>query len=419
MLDATSFDAALKEYYTEQKIEELTYQNRPFMALLPKKEDFYGDVLPVVVHFGNPQGRSASFAQAKKRGALSNSLIRKFLMTRVKDYGYVTIDNETMEASANDRGAFMSARTVEIDGMFNSLSQSLATALTRDGYGQIGQIKAGSSVAGTTLTLEDPQDIVNFEVGMELMVAAAVSSGTLRAVGSSTNGLIVTGIDRDAGTLTLGFNANDATNGIPTIAASDYLFIAGDRENAASPVRLRLAGFEAWIPRTAPTSAPFFGVDRTIDVTRLAGLRPDLSGLPIEEAVQAMGKKADREGATYTDVFLHPDRWGDLSIALGSKVQFVDVKANASLGFRAIKVHAPWGDVNVLSDRTIPYTRMFGVNRSDWVIHSLGKLIKPMGGDGLKFLRLSSEDGVESRWGYYANMYCRKPRNQVNANIGS
>lgn len=46
-LDLTSFDFALKEYYTDEKVEDLVYRDNPFLAMVPKREDFYGKKLPV------------------------------------------------------------------------------------------------------------------------------------------------------------------------------------------------------------------------------------------------------------------------------------------------------------------------------------------------------------------------------------
>lgn len=413
MLDLTSFDAALKEYYTADKVEDLTYQNRPFLALVPKSEDFYGDVHPVPVYYGNPQGRSASFARAKARGANSSSKLKKFMLTRVSDYGYVTIDNETMLASQNDKGAFMRARTTEINGIINSLAQSVATALAGTGYGEIGQIQTGSSVSGTTITLQDPDSVVNFEVDMELVVAAAYNTGATRALGSSGNGLIITAIDRDAGTLTFAYNVNDSTNGIPAIAADDYLFVRGDRDEGSSPSMVKLAGVQAWCPASAPGSTAFFGVDRTADVVRLGGIRKDLSGYPIEEALIEGANYAFREGASIDHYIMHTSKFSDLVKALGSKVQYVDVKASASIGFRAVEVHGPNGTVRVLGDRTWNKNIISGLTLNTWELKSLGKLFQAVPGDGLEVLRLSDSDGVEARFGYYANLKNKAPGQNI------
>ena len=141
-LDLTSFDAALKQHYTNDAIENLVYKDNPFFALVAKYEEFGGRNLPIPLIYGNPQGRSATFSNAQTRGGTTNSQITDFVLTRVKDYSIATIDNETLEASKGNQNAFMEAATTEIDGAINSLTRSLAVAQFRGSDGSIGQVSA-------------------------------------------------------------------------------------------------------------------------------------------------------------------------------------------------------------------------------------------------------------------------------------
>lgn len=404
-LDMTSFDAALKEYYNDEAVENMVYKNNPFLALVPKREDFYGRNLPVPIIFGNPQGRSATFSRAQTRGQVSNSQVEQFTMTRIKDYGVATIDNETLEASKNDKGAFLEAATVEIDGIINSITRSLATAQYRSGYGNIGVIGANAT---TTITLATIQDITNFEVGMELDLSLSESSNVLKAYGTSGNGLIVTGVNRTTGVLTFGFNVNDATNGIPTIANGDVIFVRGDRQNSATPARLKIAGLDAWIPSSTPSATAFFGVDRTSDPTRLGGQRIDGTAMPIEEALIEAATVIGQEGGSPDHVFMNFAKYSALEKSLGSKVQYADLKVG-EIAFRGIRVNGPAGEIKVVPDQNCPFNRAYMLSLDVWKHASLGKSVRVLDTDGLQMLRQSSDDGVEVRYGYYANLYCRAP----------
>jgi hypothetical protein len=404
-LDMTSFDAALKEYYTDQVVQNMVYKNNPLLALIPKDEKFFGRNRPQPIIYGNPQGRSANFVRAQTRGALEASRLREFLVTRKKDYAIATIDNETIEATKNDAGAFLEAATVEINGAIQNLTRSLAVKQYRLGFGSVGTV---GSFATTTITLGQPEDVTNFEVGMELDLAAAEATGTLRAYGTSTNGLIVTGVNRATGVLTFGFNVNDATNGIPTIANADTIFIRGDRENVASPAMLCVAGLEAWCPYTSPTSASFFGVDRSVDPTRLGGLRLDGSTRPIEEALIDAATLVAREGGSPDHCFLSYGKYTDLEKALGAKVQYLDLKVG-DVGFRALRVNGPNGDIKIIPDQNCPTNRAHMLQLDTWKHCSLGKAVRVIDTDGLQMLRQSTADGVEVRYGYYANLSCAAP----------
>src|SRR5579863_3252656 len=155
---------------------------------MPKMEEFYGDDLKLPIIYGNPQGRSRNFTQAQARALATSSKVSAFKLTRVKDYSIADIDNETILASQNNMGAFLSAATVEVDGAINSCTRNLAISLYRSGYGDIGQI---GSISNATITLSNPDDVTHFENGMMLDLSAT-QSGALRAYGSSGNGLIIT-----------------------------------------------------------------------------------------------------------------------------------------------------------------------------------------------------------------------------------
>jgi hypothetical protein len=366
--------------------------------------------------YGNPQGRSADFTRAQTRGAATSSKLEDFVLLRVKDYSIATVDNETLEASKGSENAFMEALTTEIDGAINSLTRSIAVAMYGSGFGNIGTI-ATSSFAVTVLTLNNINDITNFEVGMELVVSASVSSNTLRALGSSGNGLIITGIDRSAGTLTFGFNVNDAVNGIPTIAQNDVLFVRGDRQDSATPSALKISGLPAWLPYGGPSSTAFFSVDRTQDSVRLGGLYYDGSAVPIEEAlIEGAGRVAQLGNGKIDHYFMDYPTYNSLEKALGSKVVYIDLKVG-QIAFRGLQVAGPRGMINVVPDQNCPSGTVFGLQLDMWKLYSLGKAVRVIESDGLSYLRQSSSDGIEVRYGFYGQMGCRGPGYNINIKV--
>lgn len=403
-LDMTSFDAALKEYYVDQRVQNLTYRRNPLLALMPKREDFVGRNMPIDLIYGNPQGRSATFetAQANK----TDLKVEAFTLTRAKDYGLASIDNETMEASASDKGAFLRAATAQIDGVLDAVSNSLGVALFGSGSGARAQVYAEPSEAATTvITLKNIQDIVKFEVGMTVNIHSAESGGSQRTTDGTDNSWKITAVDRDAGTITL----DDAYDSSGSIAASDYIFVEGDRGSM-------MKGLLAWLPSSAPSSALFFGVDRSVDPTRLGGVRYDGSSEPIEEALIGAAARLAREGASPDHVFMSFNKWAQLEKSLGSKVQYIDaVNSVASVGFRAIQVHGPQGPIKVIADRNCPDDRAFMLQMDTWKLCSLGAAPKILKQDGLMLLRDATADSAEVRVGYYAQLGCSAPG--FNANI--
>lgn len=396
-LDLTTFAAALKQHYTNDRIENMVYKDNPLLAMLPKYEQFGGENLKLPIKFGIPQGRSASFtnAQANK----TNSQTKAFLLTRDRDYSLASIDNETIEASKGNSNAFMEAATFEIDGAIESATRSLAIALYGTGSGSLGQVSA--SVTGTTIQLSDVEEVTNFEFGMRVVFSSTDGSGVVKS-----GSVQVVGVDRDLGILTT--DALTAIDGGAGVAASDYIFVQGDYD-------LKVKGLRAWIPDSAPSvSDSFFGVNRSSDATRLAGIRFDGSALPIEEALIEAASRVGREGGKPDYCFMSYSKFADLEKALGSKVQYVDHKVG-EIGFRGILIHGPRGPIRVIPDQNCPSNRAFMLSMDHWKLYSLGKCPKILDSDGLKMLRESNADAVEVRVGYYAQVGCRAPG--FNANI--
>lgn len=389
-----SFDAALKVHYTSDKIMNMVYEDNPLLAMLSKYESFGGKNLPIPIIYGNPQNRSANITNAL--AGATNTQITDFVLTRNKDYSVAYIDNETIEASKGNANAFIEATTTEIDGAINSLKRSLATALYRSGSGSIGQ--ANASVSSTSLQLKQAEDVTNFEVGMELKFSTADGGGSLKS-GSVT----IVAVNRDSGELTV-----DALTAIAAgagIAANDYIFIEGDHDS-------KIKGLAAWLPASAPTSTAFFGVDRSVDVTRLGGIRYDGSAQPIEEAIIGAIHRVAREGGKPTHCFMNFNRWDQLVKSLGSKVSYIDevVKTGeAYVSFRGVMVHGPKGPVKVMPDQNCPNDIAYLLQLDMWKLYSLGKVPRLIDSDGLKMLRQSDADGVQVRVTYYAQLGCKAP----------
>ena len=384
----TTFAAALKQHYTNERIENMVYKDNPFLAMVAKYEDFGGENLKLPIKYGIPQGRSATFSDAQANK--TNTQLKAFLLTRQADYSLASIANETIEASKGNANAFMEAATVEIDGAIESATRSLAIACYGDGSGAIGQVLATTSSVAT-FTLKQIDDVTNFEVGMQLKLNATKtgSSGTL------STAVTVDGVNRDTGVITLSASAS--------LTADHFIYQEGDYD-------AKIKGLNAWVPSSAPGSTDsFFGVNRSSDATRLGGIRFDGSSLPIEEALIGGASRVAREGGKPDVCFMNYSNFADLEKALGSKVSYVDVKASPEIGFRGILVHGPRGPIKVIPDQNCPKDVAFMLQMDVWKLYSLGKAPKILDSDGLKFLRDSSADSVEVRVGYYAQLGCRGP----------
>lgn len=393
----TSYDPILKEHYDGQTVENLVYKDNPIVAMIPKKEDFGGRNYPMPLLYGNPQNRSATFSNAQSGS--SESQVEAFLLTRVKNYSVAFIDGETIRASEGDKNAFMSALTNEINAAMRSISNDIAFGLARDSSGYRGQVNAEPSEAATTvIALKSPEDVVGFEVNQNIEIHSAKSGGTQRTFDGSATTALVSAVDRQAGTVTL----NDAYDSSGTIAADDYLFVVGDRGN-------KISGLESWIPDSAPSATAFFGVDRSVDTSRLGGVRTTGTAMPIEEALIECASDIAREGGRPDVAVLNFKQYAKLIKQLGAKVQYIDLEVSAVIGFRGVLIHGAHGPIKVVADKTVRDERAYLLELDSWKLCSLGPLVQMLDLDGNRLLRQASADAYEVRIGSYAQLGCNAP----------
>lgn len=395
-LDLSAMNAALKELYDGQVVENLVYADNPFLAMVKKNTDFGGKYKPVPIITGASQGRSSTFSNAQ--GNQSPVQIESFLLTRVADYSIATIDNQTMLASKTDKMAFLEGAKLVIDGAIRSITNSVASSLFRSGTGSIGKIgsisTSGSGPYISAITLSNANDVVQFEVNMYLVATLTDGGAASSDVG------VVTKVDRSNGIVTISTSASPSV----TWAANSFLVVQGD-------LNLKPKGLAAWLPVSAPTTGDnFFGVDRSVDPTRLAGVRYDGSAQSIEEAIIDASSLLAREGGKPNVMIVSFASYAALEKALGAKVTYTELKGPAEIAFRGIMINGANSMIKVFPDRNCQPLTGYLLQMDTWALEGLGEVPQILRyGDGLEMLRVSNADAGEVRVGAYYNLRTNAP----------
>jgi hypothetical protein len=403
--------ASLKELYIDSSeyMKDLVYKKNPLLALLPKNESvdgFEGKYLPVPLEYGAPQGRSHDFSSAQGNQT-AVSMVSFFVQT-IQDYQIVTITNKLMKQTATNAGAFVEAAKNQIDGGIRNITNNLAFELFSDGYGARGVIGTYSNAsAAISIVLSNSQQIVNFEVGMTLR-ASTTNGGA-----PSSDTAQITALNRSTGAISATCSDSSPDS---KWAVGAFLSVDGDVPTAGiSNISgaLCLSGLSAWLPATAPTSGDnFWTVDRSADVTRLAGQRYDASTMTIEEGITTALALLSREGGSPDLCIMDFASYAALVNALGAKVQYVQVDHDeVEVAFQGIKFQSAYGVVTVLADRSCPPQTAFLLQMDTWKLRSMGKVpaILTYGMEGLEGLRVGNADALEVRIGHYSNLVCSAP----------
>lgn len=393
-LDYAQMLPALKELYQGQKVIDLVYKQNPFLALLKKDETFEGKYLPIPVLYGAGGGGSSNFSNAQ--GNQAPGVMAEFLITTAQNYGIATITRQMKLQGRSNAGAFIKSAEYLVDNAYKTVTNRIASQLFRSGSGTIGQIgsisTSGSGPYTSTITLADPNSSVQFEVGQTL-VASATDGGS-----ASSDSLQVTKVDRSGGTLV----ATSAASPSGTWTTNAYLSTQGDTNST-------MKGLAAWLPTSAPTAGDnFFGVDRSADPTRLAGVRVSLPNALIEEAlIQAANQVYLNDGSPDICI-MSVAGFTALEQSLGSKV-VINMEEAAGVAFKGIHINGPAGVIRVFADRNCPAKTAYMLESSSWCLTSMLAAPHLQDDDGQTMLRVANADASEIRVSAYSQLYCNAP----------
>lgn len=416
--NSTNQIAALKELYTDDKdyMKNIVYAKNPWLAMVPKNESpdgFAGKYIPVPLEYGNPQGRSHTFANAQNQQTASD--VVSYFVYAVQDYQLVTITNLLMEQTKTNAGAFVDEASRTLDNGFRNLSNNMAFELFYGGTATRGVIGSSPAVSlvGTVLsfTLSNPQTVVQFEVGMTLQ-NSTTDGGAALLISSAVDAVQITSVNRGTGAIVATVVQGDGTS----FTAGHFLQVYGDIGTAGASTiagMLGLSGMAAWVPSSDPsTTDNFWGVNRSADPTRLGGLRYNASSQTISEGLTSALGFANREGAAVDLIIIDFVSYTTLINELGAKVQYVQIEHDeVEVAFEAVHFHSAYGKIPVLADRSCQAQTAWCLTTDTWKLRTLGKAphILTYGMEGLEGLRVGNADALEIRIAYYGNLICSAP----------
>lgn len=423
--NSTDNIAVLKELYSDDSwvMKDLVFDKNPFLAFCPKDESeagMAGKSFPIPIMYDTGAGRSAGLGTAQTYQTAPQTV--EFQATTVSNYSVATLTNQFLRASTANIGAFMPAAELNVKSAFRNISNDLAHDMYSDGSGIRGTYGLGNGTIATgVITLDNLGMVYQFAVGMAL-TSFSISAQTPTQSTSAALGYVIA-VDTGLGTITVSASQGGAA-GTPTnwSASFPYLSQAGDTNfisnGLATGNMLKLAGLGAWVPSTAPGGSDnFFGVNRSVSPTKLAGLR--FTGGASESIQDALIDAVNQLAANSSEagdpdyILLNPVSYQTLVKQLTSQANYVSVKHDEiDISFKALVLPTANGEIAILQDRNCPAQTAYILTLKTWKLRSLGKvpqfLTFPGFYDQLGF-PVPGSDAVELRVGYYAQMTCNAP----------
>lgn len=393
------FDAFLKDYYTKDKIDDLTKKDRPLFGSVQREEDLGGDQYVHPFIFQNPQGFGATLAKAQQgssQGSGNGNLQGRKWKVGYGDYdASVSIGDKVMKASRSNVGAFLRDQEVEISGLYNGFGDTMSTYLYSNG----GQALGSGTISTGVITLTNADDVVNFEVGQILVPSANDGSDPSHVLIASAGQGFVIAVDRNGGTLTVS-TASGGSAGTPANWTGTMFFFRDGDFGGSGATRI-LLGLGAWLPSSAPGATLFEGVNRTVDVARMSGIRltaAEIANISLEQRLKRLitRMRGRNFGPGPDAVYLNPEKWQNVADSLESR-GYREIGKDAESGYENISFKAGGKTVKLYADPFCPIGTAFALKMDTVKLGGLSKIPEVVNGDGLEMLRAVSSNDYEYR----------------------
>ncbi len=385
--------------YTPGTIKSLALKDAPLTAFLPKVPSGGKNVTTrLLLREAGGQAPTLTAAIAAELDPAATDIVQNWK----KFYTSFSLENDAIEQS--EKNAIVQSLKLMYESTLRNHGDKLETCLWGNGSGAIGRIATGG-ISTHVLTLTNPSDCFNFEVGMTCVFDDTATGASLRS-----GEAVVASIQYSAGTVTF-----DDMGDVTGEAAGDYIFQKGF-ENAAGPV-----GIRAWLTDVA-SSGDAFGVgsfDRYPYGERASGWKyPASAGMSNREAIikgLAYGKNF---GGRPEVVFGSTSRVASLVTEMNNNAQWDGMASSElKLNFRGVKLLGPQGDILVVAATKCPDDTWFALTKNTWELHTLGELIRnPVRGG--KFIDAEALDGVVGRWKSSYVLSCHMPGHNGRITMG-
>lgn len=407
MSSLTTFDAFLKyNYGNADRVQKLLYTDNPFLAFIKKTGGVKangGEAIVSPVQYASGQAISSSFSSSQTIAAASGGSIRaqKWVIDWGDYYANLLIDDKLLMLSKGENSAYLEARQAEIDGLHKQFAFNLNGYLLRSRARNLG---SGTNSTGV-LTLTNADDVVHYQVGMQIQASANDGSATGHALlGSGSIGYVIA-VNPNAGTVTVSESDNGSAATPASWTGTMYFFRLGDFGGTSTPNKV-VDGFDDWCPSSDPSATAFNTVDRTAHIIACSGVRltsSEIAGLSTEQRMKRLATRmANRGFGSPTAMFLNPEKWQDVADGLESR-GIREIGKDATFGFRSLQIATGGGTVEVYSDRCVPPSAVYALTgkESFELRYPQDQLAAPVSGDGLQMMRKYNANSYEYRLALY------------------
>ena len=294
----------LKESYAEKDVQNLLERNSPTLAKITKVPG-YGKYYVIPMLYSRGGGVAGDFTKLSATSAAANVAAK---VTYGQCFSRFDISPKEHLASDNGGGdgAFIQFLREYFFASNEALRKTIAMAIFGMGYCEVAPLSAIDGPK-TSIVMKS-YGAMGIDIGSSILFTTGPNpGGALRnAVPSVVNKIVDNGNDTVTVTFAAAYDA--------TVAPGDWLELYGFRDGSGKP--LMFVGLRGWLPtvgsRTGATwlayiATDFFGLNRSVHVTRMAGQFYVNSGAEKYADMVVKGVRYARRGGGVPDMIILND----------------------------------------------------------------------------------------------------------------
>lgn len=395
----TALAAYTKRKYSADFIENsMTSVSDSILKKVTKQTDGSGeqfswmvdndDSFVVAGDFGTAQGAATANA---------NTVGLKFLSDWNVLSGVAQVPSTIINKTRNSDGAWQNAVDVALKKAINSFAHANAVLLQGYGWGEISTI---ANVSGSTFQPTELSDITKYVKGMPIVFSQSLHGHVLR----SSTVLYVTAVSYVEGSELVTLNATLASVGA---ANGDTAFIAGCRDNNASPSRIANLGLGVWFPNqisgqdlSDAANVTILGQSRASN-SRYYGMFIDATGggSALSACQDFVQECATIGNATHVEMFCSKAVYRGIAKDIQNSVRYNDNGLSKTVGTSRLQFYGDGtcdGFLNV--SRTTNDKQIWGFQPGSVVLKSIGAAPHIDAEEGLQMVKQATAQGYEWRW---------------------
>lgn len=390
-------DSLVREIWPPEALIEEVIEEEPLLGLVSKETDWGHEVRHWPLRWGANQGVGRTFADAKR--LKSQYTAEEFQHGTREMFAALSIEGKLLRTYTHTKKKALLVDPVTTAGelAIDRMRRKFSKAIRGNGVGVIGRIKSTSTLTSNTITLDDFNDLKNFEEDVAFQWTTDATGGG--AVGGTGEEARIYSVGtEDSPTLTLnGVNWSDA---LPGITTTSYLVYTGTYNNDF------IYGLDAYLPlHTGASGATpittFLTCNRPRNPGFLGGRCMTGTNLTVYQRIWKAARKLVDAGEKPDYYDLSTRNFEQLLFEMDNKLTLMketaaDVgKYKMGVTYQGVVIQGPRGPIKVMPSHWAPDNVERCGRLDTLVMGSIGPLVHWDDSNGPGDLR--TEDGTDNR----------------------